>query len=211
MLEQTDFIERYLAGENPFPPSVELDSVQRVPSRLRFLHLSLPASKRSQRTLEPRQADIDHHGARLRSRSRVCSRRYPRSKTLPDCRFDAVTMLTLHSHFDDIDSWLDHLLELVQPGFGPFNPNGVDVLVRLRKSGDSEWLPGWNMHSRQAFEVALETRKVRWNFRQYVPDRQWQFNNVDPLRTRVASLDNQMVLLNGAGLILSFALLEILV
>ena len=44
-----------------------------------------------------------------------------------------------------------------------------------------------------------------------VPDGQWQSNEVDPLRTRVASLDNQMVLLNGAGLILSFALLEILV
>ena len=54
-------------------------------------------------------------------------------------------------------------------------------------------------------------RFLRWNFRQYVPDGQSQSNDVDPLRTRVASLDNQMVLLNGAGLILFFALLEILV
>ena len=136
-------------------------------------------------------------------------------KTLPDRRFDVVTMLTLHSHFDDIDSWLDHLLGLVQSGgrafiFGPFNPNGVDVLVRLRKSGDSEWLPGWNMHSRQAFEAALETRNVRWNFRPYVPDGHWQSIDADPLRTRSASLDDRLVLLNGAGLILSFALLEIL-
>ena len=80
------------------------------------------------------------------------------------------------------------------------------MLVRLRKSGDSEWLPGWNMHSRQAFEAALERRKVRWNCRQHVPDGQWQSNDVSPWRSNVASLDNQMVLLNGAGLILSFAL-----
>jgi hypothetical protein len=110
-----------------------------------------------------------------------------------------------------ITFWNSFSRAAVHSFFGPFNPNGVDVLVRLRKSGDSEWLPGWNMHSQQAFEAALETRKVRWNFRQYVPDGQWQSNDVDPLRTRVASLDNQMVLLNGAGLILSFALLEILV
>jgi hypothetical protein len=110
-----------------------------------------------------------------------------------------------------ITFWNSFSRAVVHSFSGRFNPNGVDVLVRLRKSGDSEWLPGWNMHSRQAFEVAFETRKVRWNFRRYVPDEQWQSNDVDPLRTRVASLDNQMVLLNGAGLILSFALLEILV
>jgi SAM-dependent methyltransferase len=135
-------------------------------------------------------------------------------ETLPDGNFDAVTMLTLHSHFDDIDSWLDHLLQLVRPGggawiFGPFNPNGVDVLVRLRKSGQSEWLPGWNMLSRQTFEAALHARRLSWRFRTYVPGEPCNADDDDPLRTRAVNLNDEPVFTNGAGLILSFALLEI--
>jgi hypothetical protein len=123
-------------------------------------------------------------------------------------------MLTLHSHFDNIGCWLDNLLKLVKPGgrvliFGPFNPNGVDVLVRLRNTGNEEWLPGWNMHSRRSFEEALAAREARWSFRPYMPEAKWPYQNADPLRTHVANLDNELVFLNGAGLILSFALLEI--
>lgn len=46
--------------------------------------------------------------------------------------------------------------------------------------------------------------------RQYVPDEHWQSNDVDFFPTR-ASLDNQIVLLKGAGLILCFVRLAILV
>src|SRR5215510_6497822 len=88
-----------------------------------------------------------------------------RAETLPRNRHSLVTMLTLHSHFDELGSWLDNTLNLVQPGgkallFGPFNPKPVDVLVRLRvvDEEDSPWIPGWTVHSRLAFEKYLSQR-----------------------------------------------------
>ena len=38
------------------------------------------------------------------------------ASTLPDRCFDAVFMLTVHSHFDDCGAWFDHLVNLVAPG-----------------------------------------------------------------------------------------------
>jgi 2-polyprenyl-3-methyl-5-hydroxy-6-metoxy-1,4-benzoquinol methylase len=57
------------------------------------------------------------------------------AETLPLNKYSLVTMLTLHSHFDELDGWLDNTLNLVRPGgkallFGPFNPKPVDVLVK---------------------------------------------------------------------------------
>lgn len=134
--------------------------------------------------------------------------------TLPAERFSIVTMLTLHSHFDDIESWLDNLLDLVAPGgrallFGTFNPVPVDVFVRLRmcSTEDGSWIPGWNIHSRRAFKDRLMARRWNYAFYDYRPHIK-EVNKTDPLRTRSAVLDGRLVCVNGAGLILPFALLE---
>jgi SAM-dependent methyltransferase len=131
-------------------------------------------------------------------------------ETLPSKRYTIVTMLTLHSHFDEVDSWLENVLDLVEPGgvallYGPFNPNPVDVVVRLRLQNDDDntLLPGWNMLARQSFEKRLLPRNVAFAFHDYVPPELPPVD--DPLRT----LDGQPILTNGAGLLLSFALLQI--
>ncbi|MGW6412486.1 class I SAM-dependent methyltransferase [Streptomyces vinaceus] len=140
-----------------------------------------------------------------------------RARTLPGRQFSAVTLLTLHSHFDSLDPWLDHVLDLVEPGgrallFGTFNPFPVDVLVRLRQAdgeGDGSWLPGWNVHSRAAFADRLAARGLRHRFHEYEPPTSVPQAPHDPLSTRRATLDGAPVLTNGAGVLLPFALLEI--
>ncbi|MEU9774287.1 MULTISPECIES: class I SAM-dependent methyltransferase [unclassified Streptomyces] len=142
-----------------------------------------------------------------------------RARTLPGRQYSAVTMLTLHSHFDSLDPWLDHVLHLVEPGgrallFGTFNPFPVDVLVRLRQAGgaeDSGWIPGWNIHSRAAFADRLAARGLRHRFHDYEPPADVPRSPDDPLSTRRATLDGATVLTNGAGVLLPFALLEVFV
>ncbi|MGC5014963.1 methyltransferase [Streptosporangium sp. DT93] len=114
-------------------------------------------------------------------------------ESLPTGRYDLVTMLTLHSHFDRLDGWLDNVMRLVAPGgrallFGPFNDRPVDVLVRLRYAGDRDgagdgergWIPGWNVHSRASFAGYLDARGHRHVFHDYAPP-------ADPPVTRAAS------------------------
>lgn len=136
-------------------------------------------------------------------------------ETLPRAAFTVVTMLTLHSHFDDIEGWLGNALGLCAPGgrlliFGPFNDEPVDVLVRLRPSAGSDggWMPGWNLHSRDSFASSLERRSVRYEFHDFTPP-DVVTDRSDPLRTRPVMIDGAPAFTNGAGLILRFALLEI--
>jgi len=139
-----------------------------------------------------------------------------RAETLPTDKYSLVTLLTLHSHFDELGCWLDNTINLVRPGgtallFGPFNPKPVDVLVRLRM-GDEEggsWIPGWNVHSRMAFEKYLAQRNLTFAFHDYTPANVILPDDNDPLRTYSAMLDDATILTNGAGLLLPFALLEI--
>jgi len=137
--------------------------------------------------------------------------------TLPADRFDVVTALTLHSHFDALDGWLDNLLGLARPGgavlvFGLFNDAPVDILVRLRVAGSEPdaWAPGWNVHSRASLAAGLRARGLEFAFHEYAPPESWAPSSAaDPLATRTAELNGRKVLMNGAGLLLPFALLEI--
>jgi SAM-dependent methyltransferase len=138
-----------------------------------------------------------------------------RRDTLPTGRFSVVTVLTLHSHFDDINLWLSNAIGLGRPGgkvliYGPFNRQPVDVLVRVRAAADRDgpWLPGWNLHSREAFASNLDRRGLRYAFHDYVP-KVATSACADPLRSHSALLDGEPVFTNGAGLVLRFALLEI--
>jgi SAM-dependent methyltransferase len=135
-------------------------------------------------------------------------------ESLPPRRFSIVTMLTLHSHFDRLDAVLVNLLSLVEPGgralvFGPFNRSRADVLVRIRADAEQEWQLGWNLHSRATVDELLSDLGVRGTYHDYRPNVQWPDQHDDPLRTRRALLDGELTLVNGAGLILPFALLEI--
>jgi SAM-dependent methyltransferase len=136
-------------------------------------------------------------------------------QSLPRRCFDLVTMLTLHTHFDRLDDVLDNVMSLVTENgravlFGPFNPGATDVLVRLRTpDAAGVWLPGWNLHSRRTVDELLSARSLTGTYHDYAPTPEWPDSCEDDLRTRRATLDGQPVLLNGAGLLLHFAALDI--
>lgn len=138
-----------------------------------------------------------------------------RRESLPEQPFPVVTMLTLHSHFDDLTSVLDNVMSLVETGgqaliFGLFNRSEADVLVRIRAGGPSgDWLPGWNLHSRTTVSEHLRARGFPFTFHDYEPPAHWPERPGDPLGTRRAEIDGRAAFLNDAGLILPFALLEV--
>jgi hypothetical protein len=104
----------------------------------------------------------------------------------------------------------------VNPGgnlilFGPFNPNPVDVIIRLRlaKNDESEWMPGWNIHSISHIQTILKKFNKRFSLHPFPNPSNYPESSADPLSTRQANLDGQTVLINGACLILPMYLLEV--
>ena len=135
--------------------------------------------------------------------------------SMPAGPFSLVTMLTLHSHFDRLDDVLNNLMSLVEVGgralvFGLFNRSAVDVLVRVRVSGDTVgWQPGWNIHSRRAVRDLLCSRGFGATYHDYEPPQDWVERHGDPLGSRKVEIDGRVTFINDAGLILPFALLEV--
>lgn len=135
--------------------------------------------------------------------------------SMPTGPFSLVTMLTLHSHFDRLDDILDNVMSLVEIGgraliFGLFNRSAADVLVRVRVVGDvAGWQPGWNIHSRQTVDDLLGSRGFTAVYHDYEPPQDWVERHGDPLGTRRVEIDGRAAMINDAGLILPFALLEV--
>lgn len=147
-----------------------------------------------------------------------------RPDTLPAGPFTTVFMVALHSHFDDPQQWIDALLRLTAPGgrayvFGLFNPEPVDVVIRLRHSdSDPEWLPGWNQFSVQTVGRLLDAAGLGHAFHRYLPTAPRARQSQDPLRSHTvpdpdahpeAGADPALVYLNGSQMLHRFALLEI--
>ncbi|WP_331737562.1 class I SAM-dependent methyltransferase (plasmid) [Streptomyces goshikiensis] len=147
-----------------------------------------------------------------------------RPDTLPAGPFTTVFMVALHSHFDDPQRWIDALLRLTAPGgrayvFGLFNPEPVDVVIRLRHSdSDPEWLPGWNQFSVQTVGRLLDAAGLGHAFHRYLPTAPRARQSQDPLRSHTvpdpdahpeAGADPALVYLNGSQMLHRFALLEI--
>ncbi|MFE6050003.1 class I SAM-dependent methyltransferase [Kitasatospora sp. NPDC056446] len=210
------FVEQHLRGLLERPDTSVLDIGCANGAFLHYLAGRHPHARLA--GLDALPALVDH-AARHVPQASFAVADVGRRETLPARRYRAVTMLTLHSHFDTLDPWLDHVLDLVEPGgtaylYGAFNPHPVDVLVRLRQAGpagDGAWLPGWNVHSRAAFAHHLARRGLRHRFHDHRPPASVPSSPSDPLSTRRATLDGSAVLTNGSGVLLPFALLEVTV
>lgn len=141
--------------------------------------------------------------------------------SLPAATFDTVFLVALHSHFDDPEQWIAAVLRLLAPGgrayvFGLFNPDPVDVLVRMREAGaDGDWLPGWNQFSRRTVSAHLDRHGLTHRYLPYEPAVARE-RTPDPLRSHtVPDPDPRdgappgLVFVNGSQLLHRFALLEI--
>lgn len=143
-------------------------------------------------------------------------------KGLPEQKFDAVFLVGVHSIFDEVKPWMDNLLRMLAPGarayvFGMFNPEGVDVLVRVRYAGLSAgkagrknpWQSGWNMVSERTVRDYLHTKKYSTKFYPFtlpidLPKQK------DPLRSWTFKLQSgKRAIVNGTQVLHHFSLLEI--
>ena len=136
-------------------------------------------------------------------------------KGLPKQKFDAVFLVGTHSIFDEAKPWVDNLLRILAPGgrayvFGMFNPEDVDVLVRVRYAGrKNPWQSGWNMVSEPTIRDYLKQKGYSAKFYPFtipidLPKQK------DPLRSWTFKLANgKRAIVNGTQILHTFSLLEV--
>lgn len=134
----------------------------------------------------------------------------------PTEKYNAVFMCGVHATFDSPDEWLPNFLQLLKPGgrgyvYGNFNPEPIDVIVKVRKSGDTgPYMSNWNMLSQQTFKDTLDRLGYDGTFfhfqinidlpkREESPLRSWTFKYQDGTRGTI----------NGAQLLHQDYLMEI--
>jgi SAM-dependent methyltransferase len=139
--------------------------------------------------------------------------------TLPSQRFDAVFMNGVHSVFDDLHPWLSNVVGLVDRHaggkayvFGIFNPEPVDVLVKVRPSGadGSPWQAGWNCFSTASVAKVLDQLDVSHTFHPWSIAIDIPRHADDALRSWTFQyLDGSRGIINGTQVLHHFHLLVI--
>ncbi|MBO54735.1 MAG: hypothetical protein CL886_03650 [Dehalococcoidia bacterium] len=106
--------------------------------------------------------------------------------------FDVITMLGVHSIFDDL-TCVERILEGLAPNgcailYGIFNPLPYDLLMRVKKSGETNLEPGWNVHSKKTVSELVSAKGFVAKFIDYEPDIMIPINSDDSLRTWTVEL-----------------------
>ncbi|OGT32225.1 MAG: hypothetical protein A3E87_04935 [Gammaproteobacteria bacterium RIFCSPHIGHO2_12_FULL_35_23] len=135
-------------------------------------------------------------------------------------QYDAVFMSGVHSIFDDYKHSLNHLLNLVDFDnkgrafiFGIFNPEDVDVLVKVKKINKKEndqWESGWNCFSKKGITNYLRSKGYSSNFNDFHITIDVDKRADNPLRSWTIKLDNgARMIVHGSQIIHHFSLLTI--
>ncbi len=107
-------------------------------------------------------------------------------------KFDLVTMLAVHSAFDDLE-WIKNLISLTTSNgsiilSGPFNPYPYDVITRVKKSESTRYEEGWNVHSQESIKRECEKLGYEAKFVDYEPDMDIKRRVEDGLRSWTVDL-----------------------
>ena len=91
-----------------------------------------------------------------------------------DKPFDSITMLGVHSIFDDF-FWLENTYNCLADGgvaviFGIFNPYPYDVNVKVSKSGKNLFESGWSVVSKQTIYDKADNINCNASFIDFDPD-----------------------------------------
>jgi len=131
-------------------------------------------------------------------------------KNLRKKKFDVVCMLSVHGIWDEFEKWLHNVINLTSINgkayiFGIFNPENLDVLVKLRKSdknfAKNHWEPGWNFWSINTISKYLTKKKIKFKFHRWDITRSLP-KKPDPLRSYTQKLNNRKYqLVTGAQII----------
>ena len=136
--------------------------------------------------------------------------------SLPLDKFDAIFMVGVHSIFDDVFPVFDNAISLLKKKgrlyvFGIFNDSDIDTLVKSRLSStNTAWQSGWNLFSKKTIRDYVENKGLICQFTD------WEIpidipKSSDQLRSWTFK-DNKgkRLVINGAGILHTFSLLEII-
>jgi trans-aconitate methyltransferase len=142
--------------------------------------------------------------------------RFDLLKDLPTRKFDIVFMCGLHAAFDDPHSWISKILQFLKPNgrafvYGNFNPEPIDVLIKVRPSGSTgPYMANWNMVSQKTCSSILNEQGFKTNFTHFQIPIDIPKNAENPLRTWTFRYeDGTRGTINGAQLLHQDYLLEI--
>ena len=115
--------------------------------------------------------------------------------------WDVITMLGVHSIFDEVDTWVKNLCELVADSgvvfvFGSFNPEDIDVLVRLRKPEQDSLHLGFNRISLRTCVNEFSRYGFSVHADQFLIDEKLE-KQLDPTRSFTQVIDSKLTLRNG--------------
>ena len=101
-------------------------------------------------------------------------------------KFDFISMFGVHMIFDEL-FWLDNIINSLKDGgkaiiYGLFNPYPYDLVMRVKKSNDSHYEPGWNVHSKQTIIEHCNLRGLSCDFKDFEPDIALDRDSNDDLR-----------------------------
>lgn len=123
-------------------------------------------------------------------------------------QFDVAFMCGVHATFDDPQDWLPNFLSLLQPrgvGFvyGNFNPEPIDVLVKVRPSGhNGPFMGNWNMISQKTISRNLDMMGYESAFHRFQIGIDIPKRAMDPLRSWTFKYeDGSRGTVNGAQLL----------
>ena len=102
-------------------------------------------------------------------------------------------MFGVHMIFDEL-FWLDNIIHSLKDGgkaiiYGLFNPYPYDLIMRVRKSNEKHFEPGWNVHSRETIMKRCKEKGVNCNFEDFEPDLVIKRDPKDGLRSWNILLD----------------------
>ncbi len=138
--------------------------------------------------------------------------------TLPKSKFDIVYMLGVHSIFDDYEPVFDNFIDLIKNDggrgyiFNFFNPEDLDVLVKVRESGDTgSWQAVYcNIISKTTIANYLKRKNLKHVFTDWEISIDLPKNQSDPLRAWTIRMDDgSRMIVNGIQMMQNFSLLEI--
>lgn len=139
-------------------------------------------------------------------------------ENLPDEKYDVIFISGVMSIFDDFRPFIDNLLKLSKKVgkiylFGFFNPEDVDLLIKVRPSTDDDtqpWEQGWNMPSIKTISNYIDRKGVSHTVTPWQIDIDLEKNANDPLRSYTINLeDHKKLVVSGLQLVYNFYLFEI--
>jgi ubiquinone/menaquinone biosynthesis C-methylase UbiE len=136
-------------------------------------------------------------------------------KSLPKGPFDLVTMIGVHSYFDDPEEWVPNLLGLGSKNstylvIGCLNPHPVDVAVRYKRSEESVFRKGLSIISKETMRRAFEIKGRSVVFKEFNISIELPYRKEDCLRAwTLKNFGDRYIQTNGLCELIYFFLMVV--